>query len=236
MTSTHSPTRSARDSEASGSVSWLGQKGNTARLPRGRGTRRRVPHLLVGALLVVVCVGGALWWTSATQDRVPVLAIARPVSVGHLLERADLRRVEVSAEAGVAMVPVEQAVSVLGKPAATSLTPGALVTPASVGPAGVPSAGQAIVAVGLKPGQAPPELAAGTLVRVVLTAATPGAASVASQASGEPTWLGTVVGITAAGTDQTTVVSLQLPSTTAPALAQVSAGQVALVMLPGGER
>lgn len=234
MTSTHSPTRSARDSDASGSVSWLGQKGNTTRLPRGRGTRRRVPHLVVGALLVVVCVGGALWWTTAT--RVPVLAIARPVSVGQVLERADLRSVEVSAEAGVATVPVEQAASVLGKPAATSLAPGALVTPASVGTAGVPEAGQAIVAVGLKPDQAPPELAPGTLVRVVLAAATPGVASVASQASAEPTWLATVVGITAAGTDQTTVVSLQLPSTTAPALAQVPAGQVALVMLPGGER
>jgi hypothetical protein len=192
-----------------------------------------VPHLLVGALLVVVCVGGALWWTTATQDRVPVLAIARPVSVGHVLERADLRRVEVSAEAGVATVPVEQAASVLGKPAATSLAPGALVTPASVGTAGVPEAGQAIVAVGLKPGQAPPELAPGTLVRVVLTAATPGASAAAS---GEPMWLATVVGITAAGTDQTTVVSLQLPSTTAPALAQVPAGQVTLMMLPGGER
>jgi hypothetical protein len=197
-----------------------------------------LPHLLIGVLLVVVCVGGAVWWSTSTQDRVLVLAIARPVTVGHVLEEADLRRTEVSAAAGVAMVPVEQAASVLGRPMATSLAPGALVTPSSVGVAAIPTAGQSVVAVGLKPGQFPPELAPGAPVRVVLaTTVTAGAASAAGQGPGEvATWKATVIGVAAAGTDQTTVVSLQLPSTTAPALAQVPAGQVALVMLPGGER
>jgi hypothetical protein len=169
---------------------------------------------------------------------VPVLAIARPVTVGHVLEPADLRRIEVSAEAGVAMVPVEQTASVLGRPMATSLAPGALVTPSSVGVAAIPATGQSVVAVGLKPGQFPPELAPGAPVRVVLaTTSMVGAASAAGQGTGDvATWQATVIGVAAAGTDQTTVVSLQLPSTTAPALAQVPAGQVALVLLPGGGR
>ncbi|WP_410645339.1 SAF domain-containing protein [Amycolatopsis sp. lyj-346] len=167
----------------------------------------------------------------------PVLAIARPVSVGHLLERVDIREVEISAAEAVATLPAEQAASVLGRPMATSLTVGALLTPSSIGSSTIPAAGQSVVAVGLKAGQFPPELAPGAPVVVVLAASTPNTPLAAGQSSSDgPAWPATVTGLSKAEAEQTTVISLQMPSATAPALARVPAGQVTLVMVAGGER
>ncbi|WP_284747691.1 SAF domain-containing protein [Amycolatopsis sp. RTGN1] len=216
-----------------GSASWVGKNGKLTAVPTGRRTRRRLPHLLVGVLLVVVCVGGALWWSSNAQDRVPVLAVARPLSVGHVLEPADVHEVEISAADAVATVPTEQASAVLGRRMATSLGPGSLLTPSSVGPATIPAAGYAVVAVALKPGQFPLELAPGSPVLVVLATSPPSATQLAGDDS---TWPATVTGVAKAETDQNTVISLQLPGTTAPALARVPAGQVSLVLLAGGDR
>ncbi|MFJ7218921.1 hypothetical protein [Amycolatopsis sp. NPDC098790] len=189
-------------------------------------------------LLIVVCVGGALWWAASAQGRVPVLAIARPVGIGHVLEPADVHQVEISAADGVATISSYQAATVLGKPMATSLTAGALLTPGSLGPSTIPAAGQAVVAVGLKAGQFPLELAPGAPVLVVLaTASSPTTSLPVAQGSGDgSTWAATVTGVAKAESDQTTVISLQLPSATAPTLARVPAGQVTLVMLAGGER
>ncbi|QKV81801.1 hypothetical protein HUT10_48210 [Amycolatopsis sp. Hca4] len=220
-----------------GSVAWLGKNGRLTAVPTGRRTRRHLPHLLVGVLLVVVCVGGALWLAASAQGRVSVLAIARPVSVGHVLEPADVHQVEISAAEGVATIPAGQAATVLGKPMATSLTVGALLTRGSLGPSMIPASGQAVVAVGLKAGQFPLELAPGAPVLVVVAASSSTTALPTVQGSGDgPTWAATVTGVVRAESDQTTVISLQLPSATAPALARVPAGQVTLVMLAGGER
>lgn len=235
MTSTHTPTRTEQASESAGSVSWLGQKGKPGALPRGRGGSRRLPHLLIGVLLVVVCVGGAVWWTSTAQERMPVLAIARPVQIGHVLEPADLRSIDVSFSAGVATVPAARSATMIGRPMATSLAPGALLTPDSVGAATIPAPGYAVSALGLKPGQFPPELTPGTPVTVVVTAAATAATATVGQQPGQgSSWQATVVGLAPAGTDQTMVISLQLASTASVELAQVPAVQVALVMLSGG--
>ncbi|MEU5259747.1 hypothetical protein [Amycolatopsis sp. NPDC021455] len=218
-------------------MSWLTKKGRLTAVPTGRRTRRRLPHLLIGLMLIVACVGGALWWSSTAQGRVPVLGIARPVSIGHVLERADIHEVEISVADAVATVPAEQAASVLGRPMATSLTVGALLTPSSVGPPTVPIVGEAVVAVGLKAGQFPLELAPGAPVIVVVAASSPNTSAVAGQSSGDgPTWPATVTGLAKAESEQTTVISLRMPSVTAPALARIPAGQVTLVMVAGGER
>lgn len=164
-----------------------------------------------------------------------MLVLARPVTVGHVLTQADVQSIAVSAAPGVALIPAEQAGSVVGRPMAMSLGAGALLTPDAVGAAVLPSAGRAVVAVGVKPGQFPPDIATGTPVTVVVTAGATGASTGSAQGDGPGTsWTATVVGVAAAGTDQTTVVSLELDTAGASQLAQVPAGQLALVMQPAG--
>ncbi|MFE0025492.1 SAF domain-containing protein [Amycolatopsis sp. NPDC059021] len=235
MTSTDTSARGHNPTGEPRPVSWLDRSGSPATSAPRRGRRKRLPHLVAGVLLVVLCVGGAVWWTTSTQDREPMLALAKPVTLGHVLTRADLRSIDVSAAPGAALVPADQAARVVGRPMATSLGPGTLLTLDAVGGAAIPAAGRAVVAVGVKPGQFPPELAAGTPVTVVVTAAATGPASTTAQGQGPGTsWRATVVGVAAAGTDQTSVVSLDLDAGSASQLAQVPAGQLALVMQPAG--
>ncbi|MDT8916033.1 hypothetical protein [Amycolatopsis sp. PS_44_ISF1] len=188
---------------------------------------------MAGVLLVVLCVGGAVWWTTSGQDRVPMLALAKPVALGHVLTQDDLRGIDVSAAPGVALIPAGQASGVLGRPMATSLGAGALLTPDALGGAAIPEPGRAVVAVGVRPGQFPPELAAGAPVTVVVTAATAAGTSSAGPGPGS-SWRAIVVGFAPASTDETSVVSLDLDSTGASQLAQVPAGQLALVLQPAG--
>jgi hypothetical protein len=236
VTSTDTPARGQTPAGASTQASWLDRTGEPA-TPSSRRGPRTVPHLAAGVLLVVLCAGGTVWWTTSTQDRTPTLAVAKPVTVGHVLTSADLRAVDVSASPGTALVPAEEAASVLGRPMATTLGPGALLTPDAVGAAQLPAVGRAIVAVGVKPGQFPPELTAGTPITVIVTAATAQPTTTVQVSAAGTTWRATVVGLAPAGTDQTTVVSLDLTSTDAEQLAQIPAGQLALVMQPaGGDR
>lgn len=220
---------------------WLGSAdvrpgSRDGRVPGGR--RRSVPHLVVGALLVVVCAVGFAVAASSVDHRASVLALARPVSVGQRLTSADLRTVRVSAAAGVATVPASMLNQVTGQQVAVSLPAGALLTRAELGTVAVP-AGQAIVAVAVKAGQAPPDLVPGDhVLLVVAQSAGPGDSSTSSTESGTPgsagPWPGVVTGIVApSATTDSTVVSVQLADSSARVVAALPTGQVDIVLVPG---
>jgi SAF domain len=187
--------------------------------------RRSVPHLLVGALLVLACAAGVVLWSLAAGQRQRVLAAARPVPVGHVLSTADLREVSVAADPGVSTVAASQASTVIGRIMATSLPAGSLLTPEALGAALVPAPGQAITALALKAGAFPPELAPGARVAVVIVPSLSSAA-----------WQATVISVTGRADEQTTVVSLQLTEAAARQVAAVPAGQLSVVLLPGGDQ
>lgn len=208
------------------------------RVPGGR--HRSVPHLLVGALLVVACAVGFAVAASSVDHRAVVLALARPVTVGQRLTSGDVRSVRVSVEAGVATIPASMLTQVAGDQVAVSLPAGALLTRAELGPIAVP-AGQAIVAVAVKDGQAPPSMAPGE--HVLLVAAASANVAVGAGTSSTPgssgagvggPWAGVVTDVASpsAATDST-VVSVQLADTAARAVAALPAGQIDLVLVPG---
>ncbi len=210
--------------------SWVGdgRKPSASRL-RATG-RRRVPYLLLGVLLVLACTGAFLMVLSNSGNRKPVLVLARPVSVGQVLTTQDLRQVDVAVDPGVSVVDVSQATTVVGRPMATSLSAGALLTPDSVGGAMVPADGQAVAALAVKPGQFPPEVAPGARVSVVFV---PEQAGTATSPPGDrgTVWPAVVLGVTASPNDQATVVSVQLSEAAARQVAAVPAGQLSIVML-----
>lgn len=192
--------------------------------------RRNVPYLLAGALLVVVCAVAAVVTAGRLGDRASVLALARPVVAGQVLAPGDIRSVEVAAGAELGLVPATTP-GVVGRPVAFSLPAGTLLTRAVLGPAQTPAAGAAVAAVGLKPGQFPPEIEPGARVAVLVAAGSNPAAGAAPAAG--TSWTGVVVAVAGSAGEQTTVVSVRMSEADARAMAAAPPGQLSVVLLGG---
>jgi hypothetical protein len=221
--------------------------GDTAppRVTGGPRRRRRLPHLLLGVVLVVGCATAGVLLAANAGRREPVLVLARPVTAGQVLAAADLRDVRLSAGGGLDVVPAGSAGEVVGRPAAYTLPAGTVLTRAAVGAAQLPPPGLAVVAVALEPGRFPPALAAGARVAVVVAPGPAGTAAPAedtgrtnpaSDAQGAravSSWEAAVVAVQPDEAGRTTVVSLQTDDADARALAAAPAEQVGLVAVGG---
>jgi len=227
-------------SASSTGVAWMADARKQTAFSRLCPARRRsIPHLLLGALLVLACAAGFLVIWLNTGNRQPVLALARGVSVGHVLSMQDLRQVNVAVDPDVSVVQANQATSVVGKTMSTTLPAGSLLTPNAITASLLPGQGQAIAALALKAGQFPPEISPGSHVMVVLVPNQVGALS-PSPRSGDASWgwPAVVTSVSAPANEQITVVSVQLDEPAARQVAAVPSGQVSLVMLAttGGGR
>jgi hypothetical protein len=123
--------------------------------------------VVVGVLLVI---GGALAFADASLhlgSREEVLVVSEPLAAGQVIKSSDLETVRVSTGTGLQVVPVGDEASVVGAPVAVPLVAGALLTRAEVGSTAPVASGSDVVAVGLKAGQYPPDLAPGDRVQVV---------------------------------------------------------------------
>lgn len=227
---THRPTPSATGT-------WTTDARKPASRLRGTKRRRRIPHLLLGALLVLACAAAFLLVTLNSDTKQPVLALAQPVSVGQVLSAQDLKQANVAVGPGVSVVDAGQTASVVGKTMAENLPAGALLTPDAVSGTGVPRTGQALAALSLKAGQFPPEVSPGAHVSVVFV---PGQAGTGLVNPPTPdstmVWPAVVTSVTTPPNQQITVVSVQVTPAAARQIAAVPAGQLAVVMLPGGGR
>jgi len=157
-----------------------------------------------------------------------------------VITAADLTVVRVSAEGPVTLVPASQEAAVAGHTAATTLSVGSLITTSDIGtpPTG---AGQAMLGVAVKPGQFPPDLAAGDTVDVLATpassAATGGSSGTGSSAQAAlPVGRAVVVSISPQqNTPGAVVVELQVSQDAMPQVAAVAAtGQIDLAAVPAG--
>lgn len=212
---------------------WVADSKKSA--SRLRGTRRRsIPHLLLGALLVLACAAAFLVVSLSSGSKQSVLALAQPVSVGQVLTAQDLKQVNVAVDSGVSVVDVSQAASVVGRTLSENLPAGALLTLDAVRGSGVPAAGQALAALSLKAGQFPVEVSPGAHVSVVFVPGQPGS-GLASPPTPDSTtvWPAVVTSVTTPPNQQITVVSVQVTQAAARQIAAVPAGQLAVVMLAG---
>jgi hypothetical protein len=100
-----------------------------------------------------------------------VVAAARDVDAGQTITAADVQSVKVSADSSVQLISWAQRGAVVGHTAAVPMTTGQLITTNSIGTSRWPGAGYAVVAVVVKPGQAPPRLPVGQTVQVLFTTA-----------------------------------------------------------------
>jgi hypothetical protein len=220
-------TENARPSTTPTSNGWSALN---ERLPRGR--RRRRPVLVMAGVVLVACgaVVSASLVARAHSD-VSVLALARPVTAGEVVSAADLRVVHVSG-AGVSALSAAGAGALVGATALASLTAGTLLAPGMVARFTPPGPGNELVAVGVKPGLVPPQVAAGRSVSLIDVAA--GGANAAPR----PSVLvrsAKVVAVTQDAATGQIVLSVVVPGASAPLVAQASAsGTVAVSVLPVG--
>ncbi len=213
--------------------------------PPGQGPRRlrrrSVPLAAGGVVLVVVCaLVFAEGWLAAGH-RQPVLALAQPVTAGQVITAADLETVRVSAAGPVSLVPASRQAEVVGSTAAASLPAGSLLAGSDIGTP-PPVKGQVRLGVALKPGQYPPDLAAGQDVDVLATPAS-GTSGSSSSGSGSasaalPVGVAVVLSVglpSAASSSGDTVVEIQVPADAMPQVAAANAaGQIALATIPAG--
>ncbi|CAM3375913.1 SAF domain-containing protein [Kibdelosporangium persicum] len=215
---------------------WTARDGKTPARMSGGARRRSVPYLLLGVLLVLVCAAGGVFAGMRLGNRESVLALARPVAVGQVLSAQDLKQVSMAVDSDMDVMPASAASAAVGQPVAFSLPAGSLVTRSVLGTQQIPPQGKAIAAVGLKPGQFPPDLSPGATVAVLTT---PGQGTTTGTTTGSgqtSSWTAVAISIATRETEQTTVVSLQLSESDARALATAPAGQLSLVALAGGGR
>lgn len=234
MASTAAPTRT------NGQRASEGARASDGRGPTSR-RHRQLPLVVVGVLLVI---GFALAFADASLhlgSREQVLVVAQPLAAGQVLTSGDLRAARVSTGGGLPVVPVAEEPSVVGRHVAVPLVAGALLTSSEIGAAPPVGSGSDVVAVGLKPGGYPPDLAAGDRVQVVpVTSSSSNTASSGSGAgsvtSGSPV-SATVLAVDAApaGSGSPTVFSLQVSGTDADEVAALAAsGQASLVEVGPG--
>jgi hypothetical protein len=193
-------------------------------------TRRRWSPLVGGLLLVMLCASVFAVVQLSNDDRMQVLAVARPVAAGQVISAEDLRPVLVAADPSVPLVAATSVTSVVGRTASVPLAAGTLLAPSQLGPPSWPAAGQAVVAVLLKPGRAPAGLAAGSRVRIVTVA--PDSTTSTDVLPAAPVSVPAVVTGVSEGVDGagTSVVSLQLAQDDAARIAGAGL-ELALVLV-----
>jgi hypothetical protein len=189
--------------------------------------------VVVGVLLVI---GGALAFADASLhlgSREEVLVVSEPLAAGQVITSSDLETVRVSTGTGLQAVPAGQEASVVGSPVAVPLVAGSLLTRAEVGSTAPVASGSDVVAVGLKAGQYPPDLAPGDRVRVV-PVTSPSSSSLT--VTGSPV-SATVLAVDVASveSDSPTVFSLEVSRGDADEVAALAAAnEASLIQLGSG--
>ncbi|TGB15512.1 SAF domain-containing protein [Streptomyces sp. MZ04] len=118
--------------------------------------RRRRPAVVgLGLALTVVGALGNVYWFDSESDRVSVIAVARDVAAGDVIQASDLASAEMAPDAALSPVPVSRQSDIVGKTAVADLSKGALVTDRSVRVGSDVARGKDTVGIQAKPGQLP---------------------------------------------------------------------------------
>jgi len=197
--------------------------------------RRRRPALLALAVAMVVLGAlGAADLATALRQTSPVIAVAREVPWGQTVTPADLVEARVTADPALAPIPYAEREQVIGMVAATTLTPGSLLTRDALTEQPLPSPGQQLVGVGVSAVQLPTTpLRPGDDVLLVPVADSGGAGAPAAAATPR-TVAATVVQSGSPGTDGLRVVDVLVNAADGPDVAaRTAAGLIAIVVVAG---
>jgi hypothetical protein len=137
--------------------------------PARKTTRINRTRAGLGVLVIALSIVAVLTLYSSADDRTQVLALRARVPAGQAITQSDLTTVEVPADSTLAIVAADQASSVVGQVALSTLEPGMLLAPSLVAAQPLVPTGTSVIGATLKPGQYPVGLRVGDTVRVVET-------------------------------------------------------------------
>jgi hypothetical protein len=200
-----------------------GPAGTGQATPRPVARRRSSRRLLLAVVLGIV---GALLAAFAYRSAVArdgVVALARPLPFGSVVQHTDLRQVRLPSDTGLATIGWSDVGSVVGLLASTDLRAGQILTPDSVTTDRTPAPGEAVVGLAVESGRVPSTvLSPRDEVLVVLGGGAPSRRAVVVRA-GEPDVSGA------------RTVDVLVAQTDAEQLASASAdGRVAIVLVGRG--
>lgn len=196
--------------------------------------RRRRPALLALAVaLVILGALGAAYLATSLGKTSAVIAIAREVPWGQSITAADLVEARISADPALEPIPYSERDQVIGLVAATTLTPGSLLTRDALTDQRLPAPGQQLVGVGVSAVQLP-----ATTLRpgddVLLVPVAGGSAPAAAEVGAAGVVEATVVQTSPPGTDGLRVVDVVVDAADGPDVAaRAAAGLIAIVVVAG---
>jgi hypothetical protein len=205
--------------------------------PITRRPGRRSGRRVAAGLLIVIATVVVFWQVDLRQHADEAfLSTARPIAAGTAITDSDLTVVRVANTSGLALIAAGSRSKVVGRTAAAPIPQGVLLTAAQVGPAAWPPSGQAVIALPVKPGRAPADLAPGATVVVLVVATNTDQTSASGDGGTKNTdgtrrAVATVVSVST-GADQvgTQLVTLLLAADSAESIASAS-GDVSLVQI-----
>lgn len=160
-----------RTNGASPSAPLDGTPPAASRPPASPPKLRRRPWLAMVSIMLVTLGGVAAWWlVTSSSTAEPVLAVARTVDRGTVIEDGDLIVATVAPDPALRTVPASNREEIVGQRATADLSAGSLLTPGSVAAGLVPEQGQSLVGIPVTDGQIPSTaLRPGDAVRLVAT-------------------------------------------------------------------
>ncbi len=197
--------------------------------------RMQLPWAIGGGLTVVATTVGFSTGSGLLSEKSPVLVVAEPLAAGQTITSDVLRTIPVAADAGVGTIDASLASKVVGRTAAVPLTPGTLLNVTDIGKSTFPPAGQAELAVALRAGAYPLDLAAGDRVQVVVPSDSQPATPATNPATVAPAPVPTYAVVTKVGRADgqgEMVADLLMDQNSIQKVASASPTEVSLAVLP----
>ncbi|MFM8847232.1 MAG: SAF domain-containing protein [Actinomycetota bacterium] len=139
----------------------------------GRRSTIRTPEVAVGALVIALCVIGAMVWGRSAVAGTRVLVVRHDLHRGDVIDESDLATVTLTSSDDIALLPVTAAESVVGMRVVVDVDADTPLTAAQLSSAGRLSATEGLVGLTVAPGEAPGELASGDTVRLLTSSRNP---------------------------------------------------------------
>lgn len=128
------PPGSARSGDRGAGASRSPAKRDGLRVePPTAGTRRRLPELILGILLIAGFALAAVLLAISGRSRTDVVALGGDLQRGDIITEDDLTTAQVGTDGDVSYVPAADVDTLVGRAVLTDLTAGTLLTPAQVG-------------------------------------------------------------------------------------------------------